>query len=433
MKTRMTRSFSNRRFLFLQGPHGPFFGQLGRLLTDAGAEVWRAGFNAGDQAFWPDRRTFLPCHAAPPDWPATIRALLAEKRVTDLVLYGDTRAIHAEAILAAHATGVTVHVFEEGYMRPWWITYERGGSNGHSRLMALPMATISAAMHPDTEAPPQPAAHWGDLRQHVFWGAAYHGLLLAGRRRFPAFQPHRGVTAGQEFLLHLRRFLMLPVHRWERMIATRKIRRGGFPFHLALLQLEHDASFRAHSAYPRMTDFLAEVITAFATSAPAHHHLVFKAHPLEDGRTPLARDIRRLARAAGIAARVHFVRGGKLAALLDQAVSAVTVNSTAGQQALWRGLPLKIMGTAVYGKPGLVSDQPLAEFFASPARPDLRACRDFRRFLLATSQVPGSYYSARGRQAALRRIADMILRPDDPYAKILPQGAVLGQQLLLLT
>ena len=33
-----------RNFLFLQGPHGPFFRQLGAALTATGAKVWRVGF-----------------------------------------------------------------------------------------------------------------------------------------------------------------------------------------------------------------------------------------------------------------------------------------------------------------------------------------------------------------------------------------------------
>jgi capsular polysaccharide export protein len=72
---------------------------------------------------------------------------------------------------------------------------------------------------------------------------------------------------------------------------------------------------------------------------------------------------------------VHFVRGGKLAPLLDSASSAVTVNSTSAQQALWRGLPLKCFGAAVYDKPEFVSEQPLAEFFRSPKPPDSAAYR----------------------------------------------------------
>ena len=45
-------SGQDRRFLLLQGPHGPFFRALGRMLGAAGAEVWRVGFNRGDEFFW---------------------------------------------------------------------------------------------------------------------------------------------------------------------------------------------------------------------------------------------------------------------------------------------------------------------------------------------------------------------------------------------
>jgi len=110
-----------------------------------------------------------------------------------------------------------------------------------------------------------------------------------------------------------------------------------------------------------------------AKGPPQHHHLVVKAHPLEDGRTPARRGARRIARDRGVSDRVHYVRGGKLARLLNDARTAVTVNSTAAQQVLWRGIPLKVFGDAVYSKPEFVSSQPLPEFFANASRPDHRA------------------------------------------------------------
>jgi capsular polysaccharide export protein len=403
-----------RRFLFLQGPHGPFFARLGKMLTDAGAQVWRVGFNRGDRAFWPNAG-FIPYRGHHDDWPAACDDLLAAHAITDLVLYGDTRPIHAHAIAAARARGIAVHVFEEGYLRPYWITYERGGSNGNSRLMDLTVAQMQAAIAPyDMDLPDAPA-RWGDMRQHVFWGALYHWFVLAGFWDFRNFRPHRSLSVGQEFLLYLRRLALMLPHRWERMLATRAIQRGGFPYHLVLLQLEHDASFQMHSPFKTMAEFLAVVMEGFARGAPAHHHIVFKAHPLEDGRAPLSREIKRLATLHGVAGRVHFVRGGKLAGLLNHARTAVTVNSTAAQQALWRGLPLKCFGAAVFAKPEFVSDLPLPEFFASPPRPDSRAYRDYRHFLLETSQVQGGFYSDTGRREVLRQIVDMMLQAADPY------------------
>jgi capsular polysaccharide export protein len=422
----------NRRFLFLQGPHGPFFSRLARLLQTAGAEVWRIGFNRGDRAFWPMSASFLPYKGRLEDWPAAFRLILAQRNITDIVLYGDTRPIHAEAIRAARDVGVVVHVFEEGYLRPYWVTYERGGSNGNSRLMQMGVPAMQKALETlDMELPDAPA-RWGDMRQHMFWGALYHWFVMVGFWDYRNFRPHRALTVGQEFWLYIKRLALLPIHRWERIAATFRIKHGGFPYHLVLLQLEHDSSFQMHSPFKTMSEFLEVVMEGFAKGAAPHHHIVFKAHPLEDGRVPVAREIKRLAREHGVTGRVHFVRGGKLAALLNHARSAITVNSTAAQQVLWRGLPLKTFGAAVYAKPEFVSTQALREFFILPTRPDSRAYRDYRHYLLETSQVPGGFYSSRGRRELLRQVVDMMLQTEDPYDALTSGKAAPRQQLRLV-
>ncbi|RDC72772.1 capsule biosynthesis protein CapA [Rhodovulum sp. 12E13] len=419
----------DRVFLFLQGPHGPFFHQLGRMLRSAGCTTLRVGFNTGDDAFWFHRESFVPYRGAVGDWPADCARLIRERGVTDLVLYGDARPIHATAVAEAKRAGVTVHVFEEGYLRPWWVTYERGGTNGNSRLMELGVAEMRAALAQCDLSVPDAPAHWGDMRQHVFYGALYHWFVMFRNGRYRNFRPHRDRTVAQEFALYARRLMLMPAHAAGRAVATTRVRRGGFPYHLCLLQLAHDSSFTAHGPFASMAEFLETVIAGFAEGAPRHHHLVFKAHPLEDGRTPLRADLARLGRAHGVADRLHFIRGGKLAALLDHASSAVTVNSTAAQQALWRGLPVKAFGRAVYAKPEFVSSQPMAEFFSGPQRPDTRAYRDFRTFLLETSQVAGGFYSGRGRRQLLRQVVDMMLAPHDPY-DALARGTAAPRRLL---
>ncbi|MEC3860259.1 capsular biosynthesis protein [Mesobacterium sp. TK19101] len=422
-----------RVFLFLQGPHGPFFNRLGQMLRRTGAQVWRVGFNAGDRAFWRDRDSFIAFDGTPETWRSRFCAILAEKGVTDIVLYGDTRPIHAEAVQEARARGLRVHVFEEGYMRPYWVTYERDGSNGNSRLMQMSVDDMRRALELSDMEAPLPPAHWGDMRQHIFYGALYHWFVMFRNGAFRNFRPHRALTVTQEFQLYVKRLLAMPFAWADRVIATARIRLGGYPYHLALMQLEHDSSFQMHSPFATMPEFLTLVIEGFAKGAPGHHHLVFKAHPLEDGRVDVRGVIRDTARRLGVSDRVHYVRGGKLAQLLNDARTAVTVNSTAAQQVLWRGIPLKVFGDAVYAKPEFVSDQPLAEFFAQPSRPDNRAYKDYRRYLLETSQLPGGFYSARGRRQLLRQVVDMMLSPDDPYDALELGTAAPRQQLRVVT
>jgi len=303
-------SGANRTFLFLQGPHGPFFYRLGRMLSAAGADVWRVGFNKGDDAFWFSNTTYLPYLGTHDDWPDRFAEIVAEKGVTDLVLYGDTRPIHAQAIERARDMGVQVHVFEEGYLRPYWVSYERGGANGHSRLMDMSVNEMRAALEGlDLDLPDAPA-RWGDMRQHMFYGMVYHYFVFLRNWKYRNFKPHRAIGVTKEFQLYLKRLMTLPVTALERGLATWRIKHGGFPYHLALLQLEHDASFQQHSPFQTMTDFLQVTIEGFAKGAPAHHHLVLKAHPLEDGRVPLRREIKRIAKGLGVKDRVHYVRGG---------------------------------------------------------------------------------------------------------------------------
>ncbi len=405
----------DRRFLFLQGPHGPFLHRLAKMLRAAGADVWRVGFNAGDRAFWFGAPGYIPFRGTPDAWPKTFDGIVAKHAITDIVLYGDTRPIHAQAIERAKAAGLRVHVFEEGYMRPYWVTYERGGTNGNSRLMGLSVDDMRKALELSELEVPTPPAHWGDMRHHVFYGALYHWFVMFRNGDYRNFARHRDLPVTQEAYLYSKRLLLMPLIALDRRIATWRIRFGGFPYHLVLLQLEHDSSFQMHSPFTRMEEFLTLVMEGFAKGAPQHHHLVFKAHPLENGRSPIRRIIRRLSKDLGVQGRVHYVRGGKLAGLLDHARTAVTVNSTAAQQVLWRGIPLKVFGDAVYAKPEFVSTQPLPDFFTASDRPDGRAYKDYRRFLLETSQVPGGFYSARGRRQLMRQVVDMMLSDEDPY------------------
>ncbi len=420
---------SRRVFLLLQSPHGPFFDRLGKMLRDTGATVWRAGFNAGDRFFWSDEATFIAHTAAPEEWPAHLDRIIAEKGVTDIVLYGDVRPIHAAAREAAMRDGLILHVFEEGYLRPFWVTYERGGSNGHSRLVDMSLDQMRSAIRTGQSEIPRPPATWGDMRQHKFYGALYHFLVLTANRAFPGYRSHRQISVLREFRLNLRRFLLTPFDAVARRHEARTVRRGGFPYVLVLMQLEHDASFQAHSDFSRMSEFTDLVMTEFAQAAPRHHRLVFKAHPLEDGRGGTRQAIFAKARELGISDRVHYVRGGKLAGLLAQARAVVTVNSTSAQQALWRGLPVRALGRAVYDKPGLVSRQTLGDFFRAPTRPDSHSYRLYRDYLLESSQIPGGFYSARSRAHTLRLVVDMMLAPEDPYDTLATGGGQYRQQM----
>jgi capsular polysaccharide export protein len=421
---------SDRKFLFLQGPHGPFLHYFAKRIAKRGAGIHKICFNSGDAFFWRDKTTRSNFTDTVENWPAFIKKTLGQG-YTDLVVYGDNRPVHIAAVNSAKKLGITVHFFEEGYLRPYWATYEREGVNGESSLTTTTIDEMRKNLDNVEIQQPSAPARWGDMRQHILLGAIYHWHIMFRNGDFPNYKPHRDNSVGSEFRLHFRKILNRIPHAIQRRISTRKLLASGVTYHLGILQLSHDASIRRYSKYTGMDEFMRECVEAFAKYAPKHHHLVFKAHPLEDERKPLARVAHDLAKEFSVDGRIHYIRGGKLAQILDFASSVVTINSTTAQQALWRGLPLKAMGASVYDKSEFTSDQDLMAFFANPKKPDLAAYRDYRQYLLATSQVPGGYYSLASRRRLILQIVDLVMKKQSTYKILTETSAAPVQQSML--
>lgn len=407
-----------KTFLFLQGPHGPFFRELALKLRAEGASILKVGLSRADDREWGGVGPYQPFVGEQEDFGDWLRDLSEERGVTDLVVYGDTRPYHAIAIRTAREMGVTVHCFEEGYLRPFWITYERDGANGHSRLMNLSVEEMAEASRlADMELEDAPPV-WGAAWRHAFHGFRHHADVMFFNKSYPKFRLHRPTSLGRELALYLKRLLVLPLLIPERRWRERQVLKSGRAYHLVLLQMAVDASMTAHSDFGSVADFIDTCLKAFAEGAPDDHAIVFKAHPFEDGRERLEAQTKRLAARYGLEGRVVFLEGGKLGPLLDRARSAVTINSTAGQQALWRGLPLAVLGASVYDKPEFIRTDDLSAFFRHPQSPDALAYREYRQFLLMTSQLRGSFYTRKGRKMAVAAALSKMLDPLDPYERI---------------
>lgn len=414
-----------RHFLFLQGPHGPFFRQLANKLELAGAKVGRIGFTFGDRAFWRRSLPFTPFDQPLKAWESYLREYIVDHDVTDIVLYGDSRPLHSTARQIASELGITAHCFEEGYLRPYWVTYERGGTNGNSKIMTLSVPDMVKAVAENPMDLPEIPVLWGAIWHHAYYGFLYHAFVALPFWKYRNYNPHRGISVMRELLLYIRRLAIMPLHGVQRRFRTRRLLRSGAVFHLVLLQLSHDASLRSHSDLKSVAEFIELTISEFAKGAPAHHQLAFKAHPFEDEREPLPRLVRQISKQHKVHSRVRYIPGGKLGPLLDATKSVVTVNSTASQQALWRGLPVWAHGRSVFSKPEFVSDQPLEQFFADPHHPDRDAYHDYRQFLLETSQIAGGFYTQRGRAQLLRGIVDLMLANSDPYELVTGQRQII--------
>lgn len=383
-----------REFLFLQGLAGPFFQRLGSALATAGHGVHRINFNGGDWLAW-RRPGAVSFRGRAVDWPAALEGVLLERAVTDIVLFGDCRPMHRAAVAAARRLQIQVHVFEEGYIRPDWVTLELGGVNGHSSLPRDPDWYLEAArsLPPLGALPGVASSFWRRARADV----AYNMGTLALAWAYPHFRTHRPNHIAVEYAGWLRQLARRPAARRRSAEMLARLAAGDAPYFVFPLQLGSDYQVRLHSPFGSMGDAIVGVLRSFARHAPAEARLVVKEHPLDNGLTDWRRVTRMAADAAGLDAdRLLYLEIGDVAPLVAAARGVVTINSTTGTLALACGVPVVTLGTAVYDIPQVTFQGELDGFWSAPVPPDPAVWDAFRRTLVARCLVRGGLFSEEG-------------------------------------
>ena len=378
-----------RSFLFLQGMANAFFARLGTALRDRGHSVHRINFNAGDRLFWPlagaiDFRR--PASA----WPDFLADILVSRKVTDIILFGDCRPLHRAAIQCANRLQITVHVCEEGYIRPHWVTFERDGVNGHSTLPRNPdwYREVSAGLPPEEPLPSVPSS----FRKRAWQDLVYNATAIALSPLYPHYQTHRPRHRLLEYAGWSRKMARRPLIR-RRVAAEAQRITPQSRFFLLPLQLNCDSQIKLHSRFGNMTPVITTIIQSFARHAPSGTMLVVKEHPLDDGLVNWRTLVERLAAEAGIADRVVYLEMGDLDRLIAATLGVVTVNSTTGTLALATGVPVITLGTAIYDMPGLTHQGELETFWVAPTPPDASLFTAFRRVLTARCLLVGGFFS----------------------------------------
>ena len=85
-------------------------------------------------------------------------ATIGKGGFSDVILFGDCREIHRHMHPLCRKHGVTVNVFEEGYVRPHWMTLESHGVNGRSTLPRDPAWYLDRRRITPRVRPPRPPA-----------------------------------------------------------------------------------------------------------------------------------------------------------------------------------------------------------------------------------------------------------------------------------
>jgi capsular polysaccharide export protein len=392
-----------RSFLFLQGPIASFFDRLGGALIARGHRVHRINLHFGDQLFW--RLPATHYRGRFEDWRGFVAAMMEQHQITDLVLHGDRRPYHIVAAEEARARRIAVIATDLGYVRPDWITLEYDGMTTYSRFPRDPAAIRAlAAELPEPELGP---------RFHTpFWliaalDVAYNLGLVFGRPFYPHYRYHSICHPFAEYAgwlwsrtkrLFTARATAAEKHRLETVPGS---------YFLVPLQIATDFQIRAHSPFRGAREAVHEIIASFAESG-SPRKLVFVVHPLDNGLIDWHRLITRLAEEFGVARQVLALDGGTPGEVLRCAAGVVTINSTVGVTALHHGVPVKVLGNAVFDIAGLTCQSPLAAFWHDPVPPDNELMAAFLRALIGTTQVKGGYYEPASQACAIAGVVERL-------------------------
>ncbi|CAM3807845.1 capsular biosynthesis protein [Rouxiella silvae] len=379
---------AGKKYLLLQGPMGPFFSDLAERLELLGREAVNVVFNGGDRKYL-SKRKYRVYRNTPANFSTWLKDTWQEYDFDTILCFGDCRPLHQVAKGWAKAKGVRFLVFEEGYLRPHYITLEEGGVNAYSRLPRDPnFYRRLPKMEPPKTVKLKPST--GLRIRHAM---AYYLSGWRYRNEFIKYRHHKSFSPWYEAQCWARAAWR---KQWYAMLQRKVLPQLQTEldqqYYLAILQVYNDSQILNHSPYKDVRDYINEVMYSFANNAPAEEFLVFKHHPMDRGHRLYSPLIHQLGIKYDIAHRVIYVHDLPMPELLTHAKAVITINSTAGISALIHNKPLKVMGNALYDIKGITYQGTLDQFWCSEFKPEKKLFDKFWMYLLSNTQINAVYY-----------------------------------------
>ena len=399
-------SAKRRCVLFLQGSPSHFSRYFADELERRGARALRINFAPGDWIFWHDKRV-TNYRGTLQEWPAFLREFVVREDVTDIIYYADRLPYHIAAGELALELGLQAVAYEFGYLRPDWMTFERIGMSTHSRFPEDPNHIRSAAKA--LTRPNMTVEYPYTFRDEAMGEVLFHISNVLLKPFYPLYDRDKYYHPISEYLHYLPKLLSKRRRHARAKRLIRRLAQDKRSYFLFPLQLQSDRQIQFNSRFVHLSQAIEEAIDSFTKHASPQDLLIFKVHPLDNWIEPWNRIVRGLAASYGMSGRVKVLDGGLLGEMMEASKGVVLVNSTAGISAIRMGVPVKVLGIAVFDIEGLACQKSLDEFWRSPTKPDLDLYADFEALLAATIQIKGNVFTKEGRAAAARAAADKLL------------------------
>lgn len=378
-----------KNILFLQGPMGYFFKNLDRRFRERGATTYKIGFNAGDR-FFAFRDNYTPFRGKREHWNTFVKRFLKVNYIHKIFLFGDCRYYQSIAIIMAKELAIDVFVFEEGYVRPHYITMEKFGVNDYSQISRKP-----EVYHQLENTFLKTAFHAQQSKFNmVLSSTLYYLLANIFHYSYPHYHHHRDFSAGKEFFYGIRAVFRKVLFSFKEKKYLKYIKEDiSKNYYFVPLQTHNDFQILQHSGYRSLEKFIIEVLESFALHAPSKTFLLFKHHPVDRGRKNYQDFILEQAELLEIEKRIIVVHDVYLPTCLQHAKATITINSTVGLTSIGYNIPTITLGNAIYDIEGLTAKGiSLDSFWTKHQKPDAVLFQKFRNYLIQKTQLNGSFY-----------------------------------------
>lgn len=383
-----------KKILLLQGPMGSYFNTLDTKFTNEGAKVFRIGFNAGDEFF---ARTdhYTGYKDKPKNWQKFVEEFYKKYDIQMLFVFGDCRFYQKIAIDIAKKLQIEVFVFEEGYIRPNFITLEKYGVNGYSpqpkERTFYDNLIFDDNLIEEIESVVKFKSTFIKLAREAI---IYYWVANLFYHKYPYYVHHRNFSLMDEFKAGCKNVFRKYKYKFtERGLNNRFKNELSKKYYFVPLQTHGDFQIKTHSKYKNIEAFIKEVMESFSKNAPKETFLVFKHHPVDRGRRNHANYIKNLAYILGIKHRVIVTWDVHLPTLLKNAIGTVVINSTVGISSLYHETPTICLGDAIYDIEGLTSlGLTIDEFWSEYKEVDTELFKKFRGYLIKTTQINSNFY-----------------------------------------
>lgn len=383
----------DKRILLLQGPVGNFFSQLHDYLIKNQAEIIvKVNFNAGDDFYYRHDnivRFKRPLHELFDFY----QKLMKKHHFESVYLFGDCREIHKIAIDFFGLHGVKIYVFEEGYLRPNFITLEQNGVNARSNLPRNISIMRNAVPKQSATCYPHKQHGYSAFKNMMIYAIIYFFLLYIFQSKYPFYVHHKpvGIADLWGWLLS---YIRKPFYKiCDKITQNHIFKKYKKQYFFVPLQLYNDSQVTHHSPYYDIKDFIEHILLSFARHAPDDMRLVIKHHPMDRGHRNYKKFIQNRCKKLGIKHRVFYVHEINLPKFLRFAKGTVVINSTVGLSSIFHNTPVKVMGNALYDMGGLTYQDSLECFWKSNVKVNMENYDIFRKYVIEKMQIKGSFYS----------------------------------------